>query len=147
MANTCSRRADYAADREEIVSYTTITSQPSRLGEFGQLVPGSGVDYVNAVGNIILGVTQSVGQTKVAVTQTKAQRAVAITEAVESTKKLDIQTTGLTEQARIAADQAKSKYRTIPVVILTSGAAIIGAIAIGAWAYNKVVGDYEIEYE
>lgn len=133
------------------MAYVKAKSQPTRLGQFshqlGELGQSSGAEYITAIGNVVLGVTQSLGQTKVAVTQTRAQKAIAITEATESTKKLGIQTRGLTEQASIAAEQAKSKYRTIPVVILVGGASVIGAIAISAWAYNKIVGEYEIEYE
>jgi len=127
------------------MSYTWIKNQPNRLGEFSQA--GGGSEYITAIGNVVTGVVQSIGSTKVAVTQSKTQRAIVITEAIESTKKLGIQTTGLTEQAIISADQAKSKYRTIPVVILASGAALIGAIAVAAWGYDKMVGEYEIEYE
>jgi len=130
------------------MGYTLIKHQPNRLGEFANFgQSGGGAEYINAIGNAVTGVVQSLGATKVAITQSRTTRAVAITEATESTKKLGIQTTGMTEQARIAAEQARSKYRTVPVVILVSGATLIGAIAIGAWAYNKIVGEYEIEYE
>lgn len=133
------------------MAYTKITNQPRRLGEFslqlGELGQSGGAEYINAIGNAVQGVVQSLGATKVATTQSRTQRAVSITEATESTKKLGIQTQGLTQQASIAADQAKSKYRTIPVVILVSGVSLIGMIGISAWAYNKMVGEYEIEYE
>jgi len=126
------------------MSYTWIKNQPSRLGEFGQ---GGGSEYITAVGNVVTGVVQSVGATKVAVTQAKTGRDIAITESKESTKKLGLQTGSQTEQARIAADQAKMKYKTIPFVILVSGATLVAAIAVAAWGYNKMVGEYEIEYE
>lgn len=125
------------------MGYTLIKNQPKRLGEFA----GEGAEIVGAVGSTVTGVVQALTAGKVAITQSRTTRAVAVTEATESTKKLGIQTKGMTEQARIAAEQAKSKYRTVPVVILVSGATLIGAIAIGAWAYNKMVGEYEIEYE
>lgn len=129
------------------MGYTSIKNQPNRLGEFADLGQGSGAEYITAIGNAVNGVVNSLVQGKVAIKTSKDARLIAITEATESTKKLGIQTTGMTEQARISADQAKTKYRTVPVVILVSGATLIGAIAIGAWAYNVIVGDYEIEYE
>lgn len=125
------------------MGYTLIKNQPNRLGEFS----GEGAEIVGALSNAVQGSIQALTAGKVAITQSRTTRAVAITESTESTKKLGIQTSGMTEQARIAAEQAKSKYRTVPVVILVSGATLIGAIAIGAWAYNKIVGEYEIEYE
>jgi len=125
------------------MGYTLIKNQPNRLGEFA----GEGAEIVGTIGSTVTGVVQALTTGKVAIAQTRTQRAVAITEATESTKKMGIQTTGMTAQARIAAEQAKSKYRTVPIIILVSGATLIGAIAIGAWAYNKIVGEYEIEYE
>jgi len=124
------------------MSYTWIKNQPGRLGEFGQ-----GSEYITAVGNVVTGVVQSTGATKVAITQARASKAVAITEATESTKKLGLQTRGMTEQARIASEEAKFKYKSVPFIILVSGATLIGAIAVAAWGYNKMVGEYEIEYE
>lgn len=128
------------------MGYTSIKNQPSRLGEFADLGQG-GSEYITAIGNAVNGVVNSIFSAKVAIKTSKDARIIAITEATESTKKLGIQTTGMTDQAKIAADQAKAKYVTIPIVVAVSGATLIGAIAIGAWAYNKIVGDYEIEYE
>lgn len=126
------------------MAYETIKNQPGRLGEF----EGSdGVDYINAVGSIITGVVGSVYDYKKVARQSKDTRAVAINETIEATKKLGLQVSGTTEQARIAAEQAKSKYRTIPVVIAASGTIVVGVILASAWAYNKIVGDYEIEYQ
>jgi len=126
------------------MGYTLIKNQPNRLGEFAA---SEASEFVSAIGNAVNGVVNSIFSAKVAIRSSKDSRTIAVTEAVEQTKRLGLQTTSATEQARIAADTAKTKYRTLPVVILTSGAALIGAIAIGAWAYDKIVGSYEIEYQ
>ena len=133
--------------------YESIRRQPSRLGEFADFGQAGGSDVtaaIAAVGNTIVGTTRAITESQVLKQQSKDQRVVAVTVAVENTKKLQIQTTGATEQARIGVQKVKATYGSISKLVISGGAVFASLMLAGAFAYALVKtdeGEFEYEYQ
>jgi len=133
--------------------YETLNSQPGRLGEFADFGQAGGSDVtaaIAAVGNTIVGTTRAITESQVLKQQSRDQRKVAIHVATENTKKLALQTTGATEQAKIDVQKVKATYGSITKLVLGGGAVFASLMLAGAFAYALVKGDegeYEYEYE
>jgi len=124
------------------MSYESIQTQPSRLGEFAGDVDAA----INAIGNAVVGTTRAITESQTLRAQAKYGSKTAISIAKSNTNKLRISTRGATEQAKIDVLRVKATYGSITKLIIGGGAVFATLILAGAFAYSIAKGD-EDEYE
>lgn len=132
------------------MSYESLHSQPSRLGEFSNFGSSDVTAAIAAVGNTVASVTNSITGMKTDIALSKDKRKVAIHVSSESTKKLDISTKGAVEQSKLDVQKVKATYGSITKLIVGGGAVFATLILAGAFAYSIAKGDegeYEYEYD
>jgi len=132
------------------MSYETLQSQPSRLGEFSGEFGEFGDEIsaaINAISTGAVGFIQAVEGGKTMRTQARWAGRVAITSAIEGTKKLGISTRGQVALAKQETEGIKVAYGSITKLILGAGAVLSGLLIAGAFAFSMVKGDDEYIYE
>lgn len=133
--------------------YTTIRSQPSRLGEFadfGQVGGGDVTAAIAAIGNTIVGTTRAITESQTMRQQSKDSRIVAVTVATENTKKLSISSATSVELAKTEVQNIKVKYGSITKLVLGGGSVFAALMLAGAFAYALIKtdeGEYTLEYD
>jgi hypothetical protein len=130
------------------MSYESLHSQPSRLGEFSNF-GGEGAAVVGSIGNTLASIMGTVYGSKTSIKLSKDKRMVAIHVSSENTKKLDISTKGASEMARLDVQKVKATYGSMTKLIVGGGAVFATLLLAGAFAYSIAKGDgdaYEYEY-
>jgi hypothetical protein len=130
------------------MSYESLQSQPSRLGEFSNF-GGEASAIVGQISNTVASIVGTIATTGRDIKISKDGRIVAVHTATESTKKLDISTKGASEMARLDVQRVKATYGSLTKLIVGGGAVFATLLLAGAFAYSIAKGDgdaYEYEY-